>query len=219
MGRHGELARDALLNSAEELFARHGIDAVSNRQIAEHAGTANHSAIAYHFGNRDKLLHALLLRYEDRMRHRQRELESELASTPSIHDLVRCRLLPFTELLEALPQPSWRAQFLVQMRATPSAAAAVKQLASQTGARSGFEAMSALAGDIPESITAARSAIVAHLVLGVCADYEARVNSGTSNSRWADVALFLIDTTAGMLSAPVTGTYSITPLNEISDLI
>lgn len=79
--------------------------------------------------------------------------------------------------------------------------------------------MSALAGDIPESITAARSAIVAHLVLGACADYEARVNTGTSNSRWADVALFLIDTTAGMLAAPVTGIYSVTPLNEISDLI
>lgn len=49
MGSYGDRVRQALLDSAEELFAAHGIDAVSNRRIAEHAGNSNHSAVNYHF--------------------------------------------------------------------------------------------------------------------------------------------------------------------------
>lgn len=58
MGSYGDRVRQALLDSAEELFAAHGIDAVSNRRIAEHAGNSNHSAVNYHFGSRDELIRA-----------------------------------------------------------------------------------------------------------------------------------------------------------------
>lgn len=219
MGRHGEMAREALLDSAEELFARQGIDAVSNRQIAEHAGSANHSAIGYHFGSRDDLLRALLKRDEDAMATRRSELEAELDANPTIHDVVRCRLLPFIEILDAASRPSWRAQFLAQMRAMPSATSMIADVVSELGLRTSFTTLSTRAEGVPESITLARSAIVAHLVLGVCADYEARVNEGRSHGTWRDVGYFLIDSTAGMLSAPVTGDYTVTPPREMTDLI
>ncbi|MEK8228766.1 helix-turn-helix domain-containing protein [Oerskovia sp. M15] len=74
MGQHSDRARETLLTSAEELFARYGIDAVSNRRITEHAGTANHSAIAYHFGGRDELLRALLDRHLEEMNRRRTAL-------------------------------------------------------------------------------------------------------------------------------------------------
>lgn len=97
-------ARDALLDAAEELFARNGIDAVSNRRIVEHAGAANHSAIAYHFGGRNGLLRALVERHHDEMSRRRRELMSQLDETPNIHELVTTRLRPLIELLDSLPK-------------------------------------------------------------------------------------------------------------------
>ncbi len=47
--KHG--SRDALLRAAEELFTQKGYDAVSTREIAEHAHV-NLGAIQYHFGSK-----------------------------------------------------------------------------------------------------------------------------------------------------------------------
>lgn len=41
-------------------------------------------------------------------------------------------------------------------------------------------------------------------MLGVCADYEWCLNAGAEPDHWIDLAYFLIDTAAGMLTAPVT---------------
>lgn len=48
------LTRDRLREVAEELFAAHGIEAVTTRALAEGAG-ANIAAVNYHFGNKDNL--------------------------------------------------------------------------------------------------------------------------------------------------------------------
>jgi AcrR family transcriptional regulator len=53
-------ARAALRGSAERLFAEHGVDGVSLRQITREAGQRNTTAVAYHFGSRDGLLRAVL---------------------------------------------------------------------------------------------------------------------------------------------------------------
>ncbi|WP_280505436.1 TetR/AcrR family transcriptional regulator, partial [Nocardia farcinica] len=71
MARHGDQSRQALLDAAEELFATQGIDSVSNRRIAEFAGQANHSAVAYHFGGRDDLIRAIFDRHEQPVRGRR----------------------------------------------------------------------------------------------------------------------------------------------------
>jgi AcrR family transcriptional regulator len=61
-GRRG--ARDLLLDAAEELFARRGIDGVSLREIASAAGQRNNSAVSYHFRDKQGLIDALIV---DRM--------------------------------------------------------------------------------------------------------------------------------------------------------
>lgn len=53
-------ARGALRRSAERLFAVHGLDGVSLRQITREAGQRNTTALQYHFGSRDGLLLAVL---------------------------------------------------------------------------------------------------------------------------------------------------------------
>ncbi len=55
-----ESAREALINAAEHLFGTMGFDAVSTRQILDHAGQKNQSALQYHFGGRDGLIWAVM---------------------------------------------------------------------------------------------------------------------------------------------------------------
>lgn len=62
MNRDGD-PRLALLRAAERLFAAHGVDVVSLREIAAAAGQKNHSAALYHFGTKRELLEALLERH------------------------------------------------------------------------------------------------------------------------------------------------------------
>jgi AcrR family transcriptional regulator len=52
-----------LIAAAEALFATHGIDAVSLREINRAAGARNASALQYHFGDRDGLLRAVLAKH------------------------------------------------------------------------------------------------------------------------------------------------------------
>ena len=204
MGQHSDRARETLLNSAEELFARYGIDAVSNRRITEHAGTANHSAIAYHFGGRDELLRALLDRHLEEMNRRRTALVATLSDDAGVRDLLACLLLPWIEHLASLPVPSWRARFVFQVRTVPSVAEA---LAGLTTANPVVEDLisrlqSALS-DLPPRVVRGRFEILGPMTLGVCAEHEARVHEGAP-SAWTGVGYFLIDACAGMLSAPVT---------------
>ncbi|HET6788217.1 MAG TPA: helix-turn-helix domain-containing protein, partial [Aquabacterium sp.] len=49
-----------LVEAALSLFARHGIEAVSIRQITLAAGQSNESAVHYHFRNKAGLIAAVL---------------------------------------------------------------------------------------------------------------------------------------------------------------
>jgi len=205
VGSYGDQVRQALLDSAEELFATFGVDAVSNRRIAEHAGNANHSAVNYHFGSRDELVRATLTRYADDTRHRRGQLAALLGPDAGLRDLLSCLIIPFTDQLAALPVPSWRARFLQQMKTVPSMV--------ETLARSSVEdpylddlirRTRAHVSDIPDSVLTGRSWLIGRVVLDACADYETRVEQGSVEPDWAGFTYFLIDACAGMLAAPVT---------------
>ncbi|WP_166825861.1 TetR/AcrR family transcriptional regulator [Brevibacterium limosum] len=197
-------ARDALLDAAEELFARNGIDAVSNRRIVEHAGAANHSAIAYHFGGRDGLLRALVERHHDEMSRRRIELMAQLGESPNIHELVAARLRPLIELLDSLPKPSWRAQFMSQISAVPSAVEVAKEVVRDTDLPDALRFINGAVDGIPEGVLRGRAYLLGSMVVGVCADQEAKMNEDANKGSWEQVGRFLIDAAAGMIGAPVT---------------
>ncbi|MET4059534.1 AcrR family transcriptional regulator [Arthrobacter sp. UYP6] len=205
MGQHGDKARETLLDAAEELFARYGIDAVSNRRIAEQAGTANHSAVAYHFGGREELIRTLISRHTEDSNRRRAELAAGLSSDATLHDLLACLILPWVEHLGSLPVPSWRARFIQQIRTVPSmhevlAGAAVSNPLTEELTRR----VEAAAGKMSPTTLYGRSWILGSMVLGVCAEYEAQVQTGVEQANWTGVGYFLIDSCAGMLAAPVT---------------
>ncbi|AWH93468.1 hypothetical protein A6035_16195 [Dietzia lutea] len=208
------------MDSAEELFARHGIDAVSNRRITEHAGTANHSAVAYHFGTRDQLILAMVDRHLSATGERRAQRLAALGDDVGLRDLVAAGILPVVEVLAALPVPSWRARFLRQARSVPSVVAV---LATRAGHPDGLEF---LARHTPLStdegsrkVMQARVGIVSHLVFGVCAEYEARVEDDDEEGTWLDVGYFLVDSVVGLLTAPVTHRSSYLPRSSVPGLV
>ena len=84
--------RDRLLDSAEQLFADHGFDGTSIRDLAAAAG-CNIASVNYYFGGKEKLYveiwrsHLHLLR-ETRIASIDKVL-SESVGEPSLEDLLR----------------------------------------------------------------------------------------------------------------------------------
>ena len=89
-----------LVTTAERLFALHGIDGISLRQIAAEAGSGNNSAVQYHFGSKDGLIEAIF-------GHRLPQLtrERQLLCTRGDPDDIRSRFeahyLPVFAMAEA----------------------------------------------------------------------------------------------------------------------
>lgn len=204
MGIQSDRAREVLLNAAEELFAIHGIDAVSNRRIVDHAGLANHSAISYHFGGREGLLRALVERHFAEVDLRRDDYVAGLGETPSIHDFVRCRIGPLFDVFADLPRPSWRAQFLAQVGIVPSAVAIMKSVMAESALPDDLRFIHGEMDGIPEGILRGRAYLLAHMVISVSSDQEAKMNEGTHKGDWEQVGRFLIDAASGMLAGPVT---------------
>lgn len=193
MGDSGTRVREALMDATEELFAKHGIDAVSNRCIPEHAGNANNSAVGYHFGSRDRFLTALFSRYLPEMARRTDELHAQLGENPSVYDVIRARFLPLIEELDRLPRPSWRAQFLAQTLTLPSVSANLEQTLGTLPGNFDSEPGNSLVEGVSDSVWRARSGIVKHMLLGACASQERKMNDGTATATWLQLGYFLID--------------------------
>ena len=92
----------AILTAAERLFARHGFDAVSIRDIAAEAGV-NSALVGYHHGTKEALYRSLFSRrYVDFNAQRLRRLAStslEPYSKQSLESLVRAWSEPLLMLL------------------------------------------------------------------------------------------------------------------------
>lgn len=96
-----EPTRDRLLTAAEELFAAHGVDGVSLREITRASGTRNTVGLQYHFKDRNGLLQAILLRHlidVDARRHALLDQDEETGHR-DIRTLASALVLPWAAKL------------------------------------------------------------------------------------------------------------------------
>lgn len=89
--------RIALIEAAETLFARPGVDVVTTRELQEAARSANKNVVAYYFDSRAALLEAIYRHREPAMEARRVELLEDLDAAGAGQDLAR--------LLDALYRP------------------------------------------------------------------------------------------------------------------
>lgn len=98
---HGDAqTRELLIQAALRLFARHGLEAVSLRQVIAEAQQSNQSAVQYYFGGKDGLITAVLDFVVDQMRPLQAQAEATLRAiaterTPSVKEIITIYLMPF----------------------------------------------------------------------------------------------------------------------------
>ncbi|MDD3119120.1 MAG: helix-turn-helix domain containing protein [Victivallales bacterium] len=103
--------RTGLMMAAGELFAEHGIDAVTVRQIAKTAGESIGN-IHYHFGGKDGLLQAVMdfvgqPWQNDPLGHFLAEHRSLLTTSEGQTEVLRGMLEIFWSLLYSPERPAW----------------------------------------------------------------------------------------------------------------
>lgn len=96
----GSTTRDRILDEAERLFARGGIEGVTSREIVEAAQQRNVSAVTYHFGSREGLLLEILSRRGGPVDAERGRRRSSLDAKPSVLELVECLVAPYAALLD-----------------------------------------------------------------------------------------------------------------------
>lgn len=85
---NGERKRAELVDAAFAVFADKGFQALSIRQIAEEIGTS-HTALRHHFGSKDALLEAVLVRREEREGPWRRGLLEQKGLLETVPEVMR----------------------------------------------------------------------------------------------------------------------------------
>jgi len=206
-GRQAAGTREAIMATAERLFAEHGVTSVSSRQISEAAGQGNNAAVGYHFGTKAELIRAIVRRHDEVIQQSRRRHVDRVGAEATAREWVACLVLPLTEHLAAAGATCWYARFLVQMSTDPALREIVDDevLASAQIARIGKGLAPCLAG-LPTPVREERLQMVRSLLLHTCAERERAlaVSSEAPGPAWEQTSRMLVDAITGLLLAPVS---------------
>ena len=102
---------ERILDAAEELFARHGYDGVTMRQIASKA-EVDVALANYHFGKKEELFHAVFNRRAEILSATRRKvlMESQKQSgkgKQTLEQIIEAFLLPL-KIAQESQEPGWR---------------------------------------------------------------------------------------------------------------
>ncbi|MDH4396862.1 MAG: TetR/AcrR family transcriptional regulator [Limnobacter sp.] len=110
--------RTRIIEAALRLFDRHGLEAVSTRQIIAEAGQSNQSVIHYYFGGRDGLIEATMDSVMALFQEFDQTLQQSLANQPkqpTVRDIVGALLYPVMQWHSESPQARRAFRFLARL--------------------------------------------------------------------------------------------------------
>ncbi|WP_328599812.1 TetR/AcrR family transcriptional regulator, partial [Rhodococcus sp. (in: high G+C Gram-positive bacteria)] len=111
--------RDRILAVAEQLFAEHGVFAVSNRQVSDAAGQGNNAAVGYHFGTKTDLVRAIVNKHSQQVEKNRGELLREIEGSTNVRDWISCLVRASTDHYAEMGGPTWYARFSAQILTDP----------------------------------------------------------------------------------------------------
>ncbi|SFK17749.1 regulatory protein, tetR family [Amycolatopsis sacchari] len=199
--------REAILTTAERLFAEHGVFAVSNRQISEAAGQGNNAAVGYHFGTKADLVRAIARRHGEETERLRAAMVKQVAGSDDVRDWVGCLVRPAVEHLENLGSPTWFARFGAQVMTDPALRGImVEEALSAPSLHQIRVGLDRCLPDLPPEVRAERADMARQLMVHMVAERERALAEGTPTPRtsWHDAATGLIDALTGLWLAPVT---------------
>lgn len=203
MPRDSQATKTRLLDEAERLFASRGIYAVTNREITEAAGQRNVSALNYHFGSRDQLLGAVLMRRGQVLDARRDELGADLDEHATTGQLVGVLVQVYADCLRTPWGPAY-VRIVDQLRAGlgewRSGAAKVDVHLQRI-----LSILEDRPDDVPLEIRRHRLVAMMMLMTGLTAARAQRLADGTEPDLDHDAFLTsLTDMLVAVLSAPAT---------------
>ena len=190
-----------LLLTAERLFAGHGLDGVSLRQIAAEAGSSNNSAVRYHFGSKDELVQAIFTyRLGDLLR--RRALLLERADPDDIRSRVEAHLLPLIEVAEA-PGANY-VSFVEQLQRSGARSVFADHEDVRRSHAELLDDMRRLLPELPEPARTVRIEQAQDLCVHLAAERERAVHRGEALLPFALYVSTAIDAVTGLLTLPAS---------------
>ncbi len=188
--------------AAERLFALHGIEGVSLRQIAAAAGSGNNSAVHYHFGSKEALIVAI---FEHRLPqlNRERHLLASRCNPNDLRSRIEAHYLPL--LLLAEDSSNFYVSFVEQLlRQQPDASPLAGLRSLPDEGRAEHDAfrhdLDALLGAIPAPVRALRVQQVDSFCVHIAADRELARARGAAVPTFTEFADSVLDGIAAYLS-------------------
>ncbi|MBB2935570.1 AcrR family transcriptional regulator [Amycolatopsis bartoniae] len=199
--------REAILITAERLFAEHGVFAVSNRQISEAAGQGNNAAVGYHFGTKADLVRAIAKRHAAETERLRVPMVAAVAGSRDVRDWVSCMVRPSTRHLEELGSPTWFARFGAQVMTDPGLRRImVEESLTSPSLQRIVDGLHGCLPHLPAEVRAERADMARQLMVHMLAERERALAEGTPTPRasWHDAATGMVDALTGLWLAPVT---------------
>jgi AcrR family transcriptional regulator len=203
--------RERLIDAAERLFAEHGFDGVTLKQITAEAGQRNASALQYHFGSKLDLVRAIVARRMPLLNERRNRLLDEVERQGrggDLRALVDALIRPLAELLGRGEAGRDWVRFLAQAWSNPrSGLGDVVQNDFNTGVIRGGLMVAALMKDCPPEVIQQRLSLLPGQVLHAFVDHLRVVHDkrGTDGGVGEFFLNGVIDMLVAELSAPVSG--------------
>lgn len=193
-----------LVIAAERLFARHGLDGVSLRQVAAEAGSGNNSAVHYHFGSKHGLI-AAIFRYRLPQIINERRLLAAGGDPSDVRSRFAVHFLPVLAMADA-PDNHY-VSFVEQIQRMDLASVSDLLDLPDEGIRSNEEFradLHRLLDHLEEPIRQHRINEAQSLCMHAAADRDRAVASGVEVVAFELFANSLFDGMAGFLTAPTS---------------
>jgi AcrR family transcriptional regulator len=204
MARSGEESRTALLDAAEELFAVHGIETASLRDISNAAGQKNNSAAQYHFVDREGLVAAVFTRRMDQINERRLRMIADIDARGLNRDvpaLAAALMIPLIEYVTS--HDGWYGRFLLRTQFDHYAKTVKNALPVSVPVLEVTRRLSDILSDLPPRVRRARIEQMMTHYIGVVADWEWARERGATRLSPAELADDVLATGVGILLAPL----------------
>ncbi|MFC4334755.1 TetR/AcrR family transcriptional regulator [Salininema proteolyticum] len=198
--------RESILTAAERLFAEQGLNKVSNRQVSEAAGQGNNTAVSYHFGGKEDLVRAIVRKHNAPMEERRMAMIEQAGDSGDLRDWVACLVVPYTEHLDSLGEPTYLARFSAQLMTDPVLRSIAIEETNATPSLSEAKKRFIASLDLPPEVLEERQEMARHLMIVVPALHERHLAVGRKPPRatWRATGTGLVDAIVGLYQGAVT---------------
>jgi len=188
-----------LIRAAERLFAEQGIDSVSMRQIGEAARMRMAGTVAYHFGDKDGLIRAIIEDRDARIDERRGAMLAALERQGLTHDLRAVAEAGIRPAVDYIGETGHFFRFIAQLDRHPTALSdALASGAFGFASRILELQVEAAVDHLPPMILEHRKRLGIHMIVGALADLEAQARGPVD-----EVVMFdLVDSVVALYSEP-----------------